>query len=681
MNPSTATPVSSLVDEAARRRFESAWVAGRPEPIEHFLPPEDQPRYLPTLEELVQIELEFAWKGRGPCGPDVPTVARPAPRIEDYLGRFPRLNQSPILARLVEQEFRVRQVLGDEPTLEEYQQRFPTLEIKTEVFKDTPASRPAAEPVPAIPGFEVLEELGRGGQSVVFKARQLSLNRLVALKRMLAGTARNGEDRARFGREANAVAHLKHPHIVQIYEIGEHAGDPYFALEFVAGGTLAKKLAGKPLLPREAAQLIETVARAMQKAHEAGIVHRDLKPGNILLEPDGTPKITDFGLAKQLEAGASLTQTGLIMGTPAYMAPEQATGQSKEVGVAADVYALGAVLFECLTGRPPFRGATSLDLLRQVVSQEAESPRQLQSGIARDLDTICLKCLCKEPERRYCSAEDLANDLQRFQAGLPIQARPASKAERLWRWCRRNVALAFVSAVAATAVLLLAILLAIQAQHGPSSHADAPPPSKTDKPRVPTPRPNGPLIFQDDFTSSEPTAQALFGPNYMEFVNSNGEGRLSGKASPKAPVVVLPALYPAQVDNFFVDCHVDLPADSPVGTGYGLLFRSDRNESGLPRYYALWFYPRQAEAQIVRWENAKWTTVKEYPWRIQWNMGLRLEVEGNRFRVFVDQTFLFEATDDNLSGPGLICLVLVTTDDKVVSKAVFRNLRVYKPGA
>ena len=299
-------------------------------------------------------------------------------------------------------------------------------------------SGPGDEPCPArIPGYEILGELGRGGMGVVYKARQTKLNRIVAVKMVLAGGHASSADLDRFLGEAEAVARMQHPQIVQIFETGQIDGLPYFALEFVEGGSLAGKLDGTPLPPHEAAKLVGLLAGGMHYAHRQGIVHRDLKPANVLLTKDGTPKITDFGLAKKVEGGSGLTQSGAIMGTPSYMAPEQAGGK-KGVGPAADVYALGAILYECLTGRPPFKAATPLDTILQVVSDEPVAPTRLQSGTPRDLETICLKCLQKEPAKRYESASALADDLGRFRRGEPIVARPVGGAERAVKWVRRR---------------------------------------------------------------------------------------------------------------------------------------------------------------------------------------------------------------------------------------------------
>jgi serine/threonine protein kinase/tetratricopeptide (TPR) repeat protein len=322
---------------------------------------------------------------------------------------------------------------------------------------------------PSIPGLELIEVIGSGGMGVVFKARQAKLDRAVAVKFLHEAHRADTESRDRFLQEARAIARLRHPHLVQVYEFGEApaaggtASQPYLVLEYVSGGSLADLLRGSPQPPKEAARLVETLADAVHYAHQQGVVHRDLKPANVLLVGNREsaagstesgnetwnsrlqtthsllpfPKITDFGLAK-FSTGTNLTQTGDILGTPSYMAPEQTVGKSGVITAAVDVYGLGAILYEALTGRPPFQAETAIATVAQVRQDDPVSPRRLQPTVPRDLETICLKCLQKEPGRRYATAEDLADDLRRFQAGEPVRARPVGTGERVVRWCRRK---------------------------------------------------------------------------------------------------------------------------------------------------------------------------------------------------------------------------------------------------
>jgi tetratricopeptide (TPR) repeat protein/tRNA A-37 threonylcarbamoyl transferase component Bud32 len=340
----------------------------------------------------------------------------------------------------------------------------PVCGAAAETFADRflPADGPISATIsrwPQIKGYEIVAELGQGGMGVVYKARHQGLKRFVALKMMHSvGT----EERARFRTEAEAVARIVHPNIVQVHEVGEQEGLPYCAFELVAGGSLARKLDGTPWTPSQAAELLETLAHAVQAAHEQEVIHRDLKPANVLLATDGTPKVADFGLAKKLDEDGLQTRTNAILGTPSYMAPEQARGLSREIGPAADIYALGAILYELLTGRPPFRGATVLDTLEQVRSALPVPVRQLQPKVPRDLETICLQCLHKEPKKRYRTAVALADDLRRFRAGEPIQARPVGHGERLWRLCCRHPWVA--SLVAALVLALLGGLAGISWQ-------------------------------------------------------------------------------------------------------------------------------------------------------------------------------------------------------------------------
>lgn len=320
---------------------------------------------------------------------------------------------------------------------------------------------PVELPWPTLTGYEILGFLGSGGMGVVYKARDLALDRVVALKMVSESVNAHPEHQERFLREAKAIASLKHANIVQIHEVGEIDGKPYLSLEYEAGGSLARKLDGIPWPAEKAAALVRTLALAIDAAHQQHIIHRDLKPGNILFSADGTPKLTDFGLAKHLEADQDQTRSDLIAGTPSYMAPEQANSSRGPIGPATDIYSLGILLYELLTGRPPFRSETTFDTLMQVLHVEPVSPRRLNPNVSRDLETICLKCLAKEPGGRYRTASDLAEDLRRTLAGEPIVARPIGAIARGWRWCRRKpVVASLLAAVAASLLIGTAVSLA-----------------------------------------------------------------------------------------------------------------------------------------------------------------------------------------------------------------------------
>jgi eukaryotic-like serine/threonine-protein kinase len=302
------------------------------------------------------------------------------------------------------------------------------------------AEEAVATPVPAEFGddYELLEELARGGMGVVYKARQKSLNRIVALKMILPGRLTSAEDLERFRREAEATARLQHPNIVAVHEVGEFQGQHFYSMDYIDGPSLAKRLQQGPFPNRVAARYVMLIARAIDHVHRHGILHRDLKPSNILLDSDDEPHITDFGLAKKIGGDSTQTRAGVVMGTPSYMAPEQAAGKIQELGPACDVYGLGAVLYELLTGRPPFRSESPLDTVVHVLEKEPAPPRLLNPKIERDLETICLKCLEKSPSHRYKSAEALAEDLERFLKGESVQARPFNMIDRLARTLERS---------------------------------------------------------------------------------------------------------------------------------------------------------------------------------------------------------------------------------------------------
>ena len=435
-----STRIARDVDEACDR-FEAAWRTGDRPLIEDFLGGTTVSDRLVLLRHLLELELDY----RGGIGE--------SPRPSEYRRRFPGLEDliDSIFAEFVEQSRVVRG--GD-------------LETLAPTGWGGPTSGSAQSPPPDaslnIPGVEILSELGRGGMGVVYKARQIRLNRLCALKITLPGEHNGAEFRARFLAEAETVARLRHPNIVQIYGLGDHDGRPYFEMEYIEGGSLARRLDGTPWSPEPAARMVAVLARAIGAAHRLGIVHRDLKPANVLLVDDDTPKVVDFGLAKTLEADSSLTQSGVFVGTPSYAAPEQSEGLTKAVGPAADIYALGAIFYHMLTGRPPFQAATVLQTLEQVRTADPVAPSRLQPGLSRDAETICLKCLEKDPQRRYANTAALAEDLDRYLAGRAILARPTGAVERFRKWIRRRPAVAVLSAAVVAVTLLGLILVAWQ---------------------------------------------------------------------------------------------------------------------------------------------------------------------------------------------------------------------------
>ncbi|QEL19610.1 serine/threonine-protein kinase [Limnoglobus roseus] len=352
-------------------------------------------------------------------------------RVYDLLADWDELRQQGKTAT-------AEQLCPDDPVLQDELRVRIRRQQQIRGFIDVPEPTAAGMPaVPAVDGYDVLGVVGNGGMGIVYRANHRRLGRVVALKMILAGDTADRQQLARFQDEARAVAALQHPNIVQVYEAGEAAGRPFLVLEFVSGGSLADHLGGTPIDPRRAAELSRTLAQAVQHAHDRGIVHRDLKPGNVLLDPDGTPKVTDFGLAKRLGDDSARTRTGTAIGSPSYMPPEQAAGD-RTVGPAADVYSLGAILYELLTGRPPFRGQTVLETIRLVSEHPPAPPSALQPGVPKDLEVVCLKCLEKQPDDRYPSAAALAADLDRYLAGEPIHARPPSVLGQMARNLKRG---------------------------------------------------------------------------------------------------------------------------------------------------------------------------------------------------------------------------------------------------
>jgi WD40 repeat protein len=479
-----SSPVGTATASDPSRRLASLWRQGQRPRVEDFLAEAG----VSEAAQVIPVLRVDQWERRR-AGEWV--------RAESYLETFPAVRNDPEHAiDLIFAEYMLREQFGESPTLEEYARRFPQyadqLKLQVELhqamqvdgasglhatWSEDRASRSAnprtqsqassdfdSHPRVEIPGYEVLDVLGWGGMGVVYRAWQQRLNRIVALKMVHAGAQASPQVLARFRVEAEAVARLHHPNIVQIHEVGQHAGSPFLVLELVDGPSLSHALAGTPQPARRGAELVEALARAVHSAHRQGVVHRDLTPANILLSADGAPKITDFGLAKIVIGGGDLrTQTGELLGTPSYMAPEQAASRHEAIGAATDVYALGAILYDVLTGRPPFKAESPLETLRQVTNDEPVPPSRLRPRLPGDLETICLKCLRKEPAQRYPSATALADDLERFLHGRPIRARRSGRAERAWRWCRRNRAVASLLACVATLLAGIAIAASIAA--------------------------------------------------------------------------------------------------------------------------------------------------------------------------------------------------------------------------
>ena len=505
----------SPIDEAVRRRFEADGIDDNPRQIEELISGVAETHRAGTILELVCIDLEFRWKGyidnrysqetvafHQPLDGAAETFVKPSPpasapddappaeaaatprppSIETYLTRFPSLADSGALSVLIQEEFRQRMLAGEQPKLNEYRSRFPDHQIEDDFEADllnatvvaTPEQLNSAtesvsgetllggEETREFGGYVLRRELGRGGMGIVYEALETATERTVALKVVRRDRWESmpadmqAELLARFRTETKTAARLDHDHIVTVYEVGEHDGRRFFSMQFVEGPSLADRLRQGVLSNRDAAKYMAPIASAVHEAHTRGVLHRDIKPHNIMVDHrTNRPLIGDFGLAKLLEHDQSLTQDGDIVGTPAYASPEQIRDPA-QVGVQADVYSLGATLYHLLTGRPPFQAPRATEIISQVLFDEPISPRQFNSQVDRDLETICLKCLDKEPARRYASARELADELTHYLHGRPIVARPLGVAGRTYRWCRRNTLLSVWVGSALVAVLLAA---------------------------------------------------------------------------------------------------------------------------------------------------------------------------------------------------------------------------------
>ncbi len=448
-------------------RFKAQWQEQAVEELAAFLPNSESSSFLPTLEKLILLDLKLAWQNaKG-------SRVRP---LEEYFAAFPLLTDE-VRRRLVAAEYQILRAHEKSPRIEMYLLRFPGLfdsrdsvntlvERQSDLLAETmDESKPTRMEVPTVGkadfgDYEILDVIARGGMGVVYRARQKRLNRIVALKMMLSGVHASKTELMRFRLEAESAAALDHPGIVPVFDVGEHDGKHYLSMGYVAGQSLATRLRNGPMPPLEAARIALDVADALSCAHDHAIVHRDLKPANVLIDESGRPRVTDFGLAKTVEADGELTASGQVLGTPAYMPPEQAAGKIDLIGPASDIYSLGALFYSCLVGRPPFQAASVIDTLNQVIHDPPISPQRLNPRIPQDAAIICLKCLEKSPADRYGSAREVAEDLQRFINGEPVHARPISLGGRVLRWGRRRPVTAGL--IFAACCALVATLTAIQ---------------------------------------------------------------------------------------------------------------------------------------------------------------------------------------------------------------------------
>ncbi len=477
--------------------FERDWLSGQTPSIESrlaFLAVQEQPRALARVGlRLVELDIEYRWRSAESL---LVGSTPPRPRVEHYLELHHALGRADDdVIELVAAEYRARRLWGDRPGHAEYQARFPgiagalgdhlervdrEITLETRNGPERPARVPAPMPAPfldelrdsgppVIEGLQYHQILGRGGAGVVYKAFDGIMGRVVAVKTTPLDLAISEDERGRFQGEARAAARINHPNIITVYRVGESRGRPFLVIEYLEGGTLADRLKGGPMPTREAALLIQTLATAIEEAHGQGVIHRDLKPSNILFTLDGRAKIGDFGLAKRVDGESARTATGAILGTPSYMAPEQAIGQSRAVGPMADVHALGAILYHMLTGRPPYVGDTPLETVRLVAETEPPPPRRIRPELARDLETICLKCLEKSPARRYSTARELADELGRFLAGKPVHTRRLGPISRFAKWTRAHP---WQSITAASIVIAVAVVVALVTRYNKALRAE-----------------------------------------------------------------------------------------------------------------------------------------------------------------------------------------------------------------
>ena len=443
-------------------RFEAAWQDETPPRIETFLADIAAEQVEPVLRELLRVELELLT--------NTGHLLEPKSYYERFPDQVALIDECFTAVSHSNSSIKSDQstvVLTAEPAAFETNADKPPVQgtmLSSDALKISGASLVGK----LFGDYELLAEIARGGMGVVYKARQRSLNRVVALKMILSGELASDEEVSRFQTEAESAAALKHPNIVNIHEVGVEAGHHFFSMDYIEGRNLEELVLEHPLPARQAASYLFEITEAIEYAHQQGILHRDLKPSNILIDQNGETHITDFGLAKQVRKDGQLTDSGQLLGTPAYMPPEQAAGHREEFGPAMDVYSLGAILYELITGRPPFRAESTLELIRQVLELDPIAPRLMNPQIPRDLETICLKCLAKDPRRRYRSAAALAADLDCWLHGRPIAARPVSSFERAWRWCRRKPAIAALSLAVTIAIITgtyTSWRYAIQAQH------------------------------------------------------------------------------------------------------------------------------------------------------------------------------------------------------------------------